>query len=207
MHQRFGLISISLLIFSAVLCVAISVDPKGFALKEWQPLIASLIALGSAAVVYNGATLAYPAAMAKVTLDEAIHETTNRRKRRGMLLRLRFSVHLLGQQARRSRALLVDPPETGSVVIAAEKLTGRFAELDDISEAWASLDDFPAEIARDLLNLKIQLDNIGLIATMTNVEIQSGEPLSRAVIRLREVFDKINEMCGRIHDYIREDQA
>ncbi len=120
-----------------------------------------------------------------------------------MLLRLRFSVHLLGLQARKSRALLVDPPDTGSVVITAEKLTSRFGEFD-ISEAWASLDDFPAGISRDLLNLKINLDNIGLMTTMKNVEIKSGEPLSRAVVRTREVFDATGEICDRIHEYIRK---
>jgi hypothetical protein len=69
MGKKYDLLAISLLIFSAVVVTAISVDPKGFALRDWQPLLAALLTLGGAGIVYRGATLAYRAAMSKVDLD------------------------------------------------------------------------------------------------------------------------------------------
>jgi hypothetical protein len=56
--RKYDTLAVSLLIFSAVLVSAISVDSKGFAVRDWQSLIASVIAFGGAAMVYRGANLA-----------------------------------------------------------------------------------------------------------------------------------------------------
>ena len=76
MNQRFDLIAISFLVFSAMIAVGLATDPKGFSLKEWQPLMASFVALGAA-------SLAYKAAMAKVDYDRAreLRELSRKRLR------------------------------------------------------------------------------------------------------------------------------
>jgi hypothetical protein len=49
--RKYDAIAISLLMFSVILVTAISIDPKGFSLKEWQPIMAAILALGGAIVI------------------------------------------------------------------------------------------------------------------------------------------------------------
>src|SRR6266436_9830515 len=66
-----------------------------FHLKDWQPLMAAVIALSCAAVVYRGATLAYTAAMAKVDFNREINQRSEKRKALGLCLRLEFAFNVL----------------------------------------------------------------------------------------------------------------
>jgi 4-hydroxybenzoate polyprenyltransferase len=86
--RKYDALAISLLIFSVVLVSAISVDPKGFALRDWQPLIAAFVALGAAALAYNGA-------MAKVQFDREGSLRTDNRKRLGLYLKVSYAAFLL----------------------------------------------------------------------------------------------------------------
>jgi hypothetical protein len=72
--RKYDLLAISLLVFSAIVVTAMSVDPNHFSIKDWQPLMAVFVALGAAGVAYQGVTLTYKAAIRKVDLDRSIHE-------------------------------------------------------------------------------------------------------------------------------------
>jgi hypothetical protein len=49
--RKYDLLAISLLIFSAILVTAMAIDPKGFSLQAWQPLMAGILALGGGAFI------------------------------------------------------------------------------------------------------------------------------------------------------------
>ena len=78
-------------------------------LKDWQPLMASIIA---PTIVLGAATLAYLAAMAKVNHDRQEAERQRNRERLGLFLRLRASLWRVMFEARKSILALDDaiPP-------------------------------------------------------------------------------------------------
>ena len=82
--RKYDLLAISLLVFSAIIVAAMSVDPNHFSIKDWQPLMAAFVALGAAGVAYQGVTLTYKAAIRKVDLDRSIYEQEVRRRQRGI---------------------------------------------------------------------------------------------------------------------------
>jgi hypothetical protein len=78
-------------------------------LKDWQPLMASIIA---PTIVLGAATLAYLAAMAKVNHDRQEAVRQRNRERLGLFLRLRASLWRVMFEARKSILALDDaiPP-------------------------------------------------------------------------------------------------
>jgi hypothetical protein len=50
--RKYDLLAISLLVFSAIVVTAMSVDPNHFSIKDWQPLMAAFVALGAAGVAH-----------------------------------------------------------------------------------------------------------------------------------------------------------
>lgn len=97
MDRRYDLLAIGLLFFSAILTVWLGIfgPANTTTLKEWQPLMASILAIGGALIVYRGAKLAYTAAMAKVGLDREVHAREPARLTLGVCLRLEFSLREL----------------------------------------------------------------------------------------------------------------
>jgi hypothetical protein len=96
MNQRYDLLAISLLLFTVVFAVWLTAGPMNFALKEWQPLIASFVALGAAA-------LAYKAAMAKVGYDRELASYALQRRPRAP----RANLNAQGPATRTSRVVLL----------------------------------------------------------------------------------------------------
>lgn len=206
MQQKFGLFSFSLLMFSIVLCVAISLDPKGFALKEWQTVMASLIAFAGATFVYRGATLAYHAAMAKVALDEKIHDAVVSRQRRGVYLRLHQICWALSQDANR-RATRLAVPEIGSKSVPAEVLALPPTSID-ISEAWAALDAFPHRVALPIANLKIYFSNVEnhlKAIAGAPIVLQAGKEKPTRAVRLEKQYNEIASACEVIRSFLEEE--
>src|SRR5690242_51387 len=93
MNQRFDLLAISLLMFCGVVTACLVTNPGTFSLKDWQPLIAALIALGAA-------SLAYQASMAKVNDDRTTRDRDIRRQRLGVYLRAEHMCNHLRNRAK-----------------------------------------------------------------------------------------------------------
>jgi len=210
MDRKNDLLAIALLMFSAILVAAMATDPKGFSLQAWQPLIAAVIALGGAGIVFRGATLAYSAAMAKVALDERIHETEVRRKRRGILLRLDYNLFLMWQDANRLKSELNQPSGIfGPAEKAVSKDTIKFT-LRELEEAWTNLDLFREPVARAIGQVKICLINFDhAMAHVTDADLQlkSGymPPPSAAMKDLREALEEIGKNAKFIRDNLDTD--
>jgi hypothetical protein len=188
--KRYDLLAISLLMFAAILVTAMATDPKGFSLRDWQPLMAAFVALGAA-------SLAYHAAMARLGHDRHLAAEEKRRKALGICLRLRFGV---GVQKRELEFLMdnmcpLDPVREKDV--AADAL--RVRRQPAIEEAWQNLDLFPAEFALTLNNIHIGMRNYELFKERhadKNWTLKPGEPLPTELKLAREVFSHWKESCA-----------
>jgi hypothetical protein len=168
MNQRYGLLGIGMLIASAVIVSTIAIDPKAFVLREWQALVAAIIALGSAGIVYRSA-------MAKVELDREIHQTEMRRRERGLFLRLRFTAYVMMSDAQ-DYAHAVSRDDTWK---KSNLLDWKFRTEPALEEAWTHLDAFPREIAYRLSDLKRDLFNFH--NAVTGIRIQNDETALRLI--------------------------
>jgi hypothetical protein len=106
--------------------------------KDFQPLMAAMIALAAG-------TLAYWGAMAKVNLDRAELDRRRISEQLGLLLRLRAAVERVSEEAGAKVKLLTFQPSSDatrtSITIIPEQL--RIAVPDELTEAWTRLDLFP----------------------------------------------------------------
>ena len=200
--QRYSLVAFSFLALTIVLVIAISLDPKGFVLKEWQPLIASLFALGGAAIVYRGATLAYRASMAKVALDERVHETNIRRVRRGIYLRLLSEVHTIRDEIVSLKRKLDIPTQTGQKIIRQPADLSP-SESTRLAEAWQNLDLFSSQQVRAISNARIDLNNVAaLLRSSAPIELKSGEPLPPRAKRLLESYESFLNVTEPLYNFL-----
>ena len=155
MVRRYDLLAICLLMFTAILTVAMAYDPKGFSIKEWQPLMAAILALGSAAVVFRGAKLAYSAAMEKVELDRIIHQKEVRRRQRGIFLRTALAAHIMHHEADRYCKLFDQPSSEQAEETTIDPAMAILRTVAIIDDAWSNLEIFSKSVADDLLRLKV----------------------------------------------------
>jgi hypothetical protein len=147
MIRKYDTIAICLLIFSVVLLCAISVDPKGFTLRDWQPLMAAILTLGGAGIVYRGAMLAYRAAMAKVDFDREVNARESRRLALGVCLRLDYALKVLVYEAENTRlSSVTTTPASGPKTIKLDEVV--FSRETETDEAWNNLDRFPRQLAQ-----------------------------------------------------------
>jgi hypothetical protein len=167
-----------------------------FHLKDWQPLMASVIALGGAAVVYRGAKLAYTAAMAKVDFDREIHQRSEKRKALGLCLRLDFALNVLRHQGEALR----DNIPAGSFNFTKDKKIDPTSfvvkEPDALTEAWHNLDIFPPSIAGRLSGIR------GILYDLTQAKDAFGDAvleldlkISPELMIVRENADTLSKVA------------
>ncbi|MGX9431597.1 MULTISPECIES: hypothetical protein [Bradyrhizobium] len=183
MKQRFDLFAICLLIFAAILVTAMATDPKGFSVRDWQPLMAAFVALAAA-------SLAYHAAMAKLDHDREVLAEERRRKALAVCLRLRFGAgaqkHDIDNLAFRIRPL---NHATFQRDIAADTLIVRSQPA--IEEAWENVDLFPADLALALHNMQLGRSNYELFKERYADQrwtLKPGEALPSELHRAHEAF-------------------
>src|ERR1700730_6992855 len=82
-----------------ILALVIVGSRDDFHLKDWQPIMAAMLALGGGIFAYRGALLAYEAAMTKVTLHAETIARNERRKALGVCLRLVYAVNVVRHEA------------------------------------------------------------------------------------------------------------
>ena len=116
-------------------------------LKEWQTLLAALIALGAA-------TIAYRAAMAKVTLDRELATEELLRQRTGMYLRLAFALHRMKVEAEKVETKLNNSAKLKRDPITITDITVP----KDIEETWKHLGLFPVPISSQLHKLRVSME-------------------------------------------------
>ena len=138
-------ILVAVAMFSAVVVSALAVDPKGFSLKDWQPLMASVIALFGASLVYRGAILAYRAAMSKVDFDHRARQEEIDRTKRGAFLRTQYAALVTRDEAK--ACLLSDTLIKGAFEKRFDPTSFRMRASEAIDQAWSNLEVFPIPIA------------------------------------------------------------
>src|SRR4029078_1025637 len=96
--------------------------------KDWQPIMAAVVALGAAGV-------AYTAAMAKVRFDERTATQNELRKILGIFLRFDFAVDVLRHESN-YMVKLTDPPVSPSEnnIVIVDVLAVN--ERPELEEAW-----------------------------------------------------------------------
>jgi hypothetical protein len=117
-----------MMLASAILSIVAVISPIPVSyeiLKDFQPLIAALVAL-------TAATLAYRGAMAKVGLDREANERDRYARRVGLYLRLRSQLKRLQSEAKRILRL--------SDVKGASEFPTSFSEVEN---AWLNLELLP----------------------------------------------------------------
>jgi hypothetical protein len=205
-----GLATVAVLMFVGMLAAAITVTgpiPVPYEVaKDFQPLIAALVAIISAGIVLYGATLAYRASMAKVALDREIHEKEVRRRQRGVLLRARFDAFAMSQSAieirKRTRGPMPYDLNVSEVI-----LLGR----SGIDDAWNKLEDFPGKISRAFSALKAEILNLEMTTSefegknIVTVAYNSKE--ARSVKDLVEHLTAIERHCDVIFRALEEEIA
>ena len=120
-----------------------------FHLKDWQPLMAAVVALA-------GGALAYGAAMAKVNLDAEQNRRAVLRKQISLFLKLQIAT--LGLRDA-SLLILLSAPARG------EDDEMKVSEIDieipsDLAEVWENLDVFPVPLIRELAIIRESLHHI-----------------------------------------------
>lgn len=208
MNQKYDLLAISLLVFSAIIVSAITMDPKGFSLSQWQPLMAAVLALGGAGIIYRGATLAYRASMAKIDLDREVHQREARRHARGIFLRVRFCAFIMRDDARYFAKLSTTPNDEKAYAFIPSQLTFRTA--DNIEEAWSNLDAFPSRIAHLLARIRIDLYNFrNAINKLGSGRLEFSKNMVRSddLDALLKSSTSIAEGCQEIYDALKQEIA
>lgn len=151
MRREYDLLAICMLMLTLTLVSAMATDPKGFSVQTWQPLMAALIALGGASIVYRGATLAYQAAMAKVGLDREEAERERHIERLGLFLRLTTSMYaVIGSTGTSVHQIEEKEGDTPSEELVLVPRQLKVFNPPELSDAWSKIHLFPGSIITDI---------------------------------------------------------
>jgi hypothetical protein len=124
-----------------------------FHLKDWQTVVAAIIAFGAG-------TLAYRGAMAKVNEDRDRERRELDRRKLGLYLRLRFGLERLSDHAAANELVIVPLEEddgTRRVNPMVEVKRLRLDNREELEEAWNNLDLLPSAVAAEIDWLRRQL--------------------------------------------------
>jgi hypothetical protein len=168
-----------------------------FHLKDWQPLMAAILAIGGASIVYRGARLAYIAAMAKVELDRELHALEAARLTLGVCLRLEFSLRELSYEVREE---LVKIPDWDTQRVATVSITAfNLTMQSKLDEAWAHLDRLPRVLSYRISEIRaVYSDYKNLVRINPNAVWTYGrftiEPPE--VVQLRRILKTLDAHCN-----------
>lgn len=129
---------------TATIIIAMAADPE-FKLKDWQPLMAAVIA-------FVGGVGAYKAATSKTDLEREVIASDLRKRKLATFLKVDAAIEELGARARMIDASFSFPPERGTRSYDADDVALKVpTELD---EAWSNIDIFPQSTIREIFSLK-----------------------------------------------------
>ncbi len=170
--------------------------------------MAAFVALGAAA-------LAYTAAMKKVRFDSLVAEQNEKRRKRGIFLRLDYTIKVLRHEADiLSRKFA--PPESG-----AEKSVGgsdfSFKQSEAaLKEAWDNLDCFSSDEARALSDIKGHFYNFAILAELGKgvIKIKKKEPGEELntpndefIAAVKGHLSDLNGSCDALRAYLKTSTA
>ncbi|MEH2596876.1 hypothetical protein V1278_003789 [Bradyrhizobium sp. AZCC 1577] len=201
MRREYDLLAICMLMLTLTLIGAMATDPKGFSVQSWQPLIAALIALGGASMVYRGATLAYRAAMAKVSLDREEAERERNIERLGLFLRLSTSLYsVIGSIS--GCVYLIDEKETEtpSEVLVLDPRQLKVYNPPELSDAWNKIHLLPDNIITDIAVLiemlaRLEEELIEHKDEKWTIEFSEASPNNRKTRRPPEYLRWYSQQC------------
>jgi hypothetical protein len=182
--RKYDLLAISLLMFSVILVTAMAIDPKGFSLQAWQPLMAAIIALGAGALAFRGA-------MAKVEFDRTVHEAQKRQRQKNLHTKLLYSALIFRADMRK----VVEKFKVQYLGSSALR-TAKDFEVDwpsEFDEVWNNIDILDETSAELLANLKYNYrpfrDAVSALDRNENWDIKWRIPteIEGAVKSLKEV--------------------
>jgi hypothetical protein len=204
--RKYDLLAISALMLSAILTAWAGVfgPSNTTTLKEWQPLMASILAIGGALIVYRGAKLAYTAAMAKIELDRELHEREAKRVTLGICLRLEHSLREFLLETREQSLSLPAFDSNREVVVRVSDF--NLAVQSKLDEAWANLDRFPRSLSRAISELRgsyFDYKNMITINQMAEWSYGHLEKEPPETVRIREILTAIDANCVTALDEVR----
>jgi hypothetical protein len=192
-----GLPTISALLLTATIVAIVSIAgaPKipYDILRDFQPTMAALVALGAA-------TLAYFAAMAKVTLDRKIAARQRAKERIGLYLRLISQLRRLQQDSYfigdylGERVMRANKDNTSRVEWSPEILA-LSDDFDEVEKAWQNIELLPAEVFDDLDYLRQVLATIKAVGKH-NETISEVEYIEARTYVLK--CNRLSERCSPI---------
>lgn len=201
MKRELELAAVSFLILTAVLAAWLSISgPPN--LKEWQTLIASVIAL-------VGGTLAYRGAMAKVGLDRELHDRQVSRETTAVMLRLAFATEMFEREVETAVGWMTPLGLFQDIHVKAKDL--KIEAPPEFAEAWASLELLPRHAMLALLTIRYELRVIDLAyRELAGHEVyqfnRSNEAIiARDVVAFRNRCTTLVPACGALRQRLYED--
>jgi hypothetical protein len=205
-----GLPTISALMLTATIVAIVSITgaPKipYDILRDFQPTMAALVALGAA-------TLAYFAAMAKVTLDRETAARQRAKERIGLYLRLISQLRRLQQDAHfigdhLGEHVMRAKKDNTSRVEWIPEIHALSDDFEEVEKAWQNIELLPAAVFDDLDYLRQVLDTIKAVGKH-HQQMHIGEveyieartyvlKCNRLVERCSPIIDAIEEALKRI---------
>jgi hypothetical protein len=125
-------------------------------LKEWQTLMASVVALIAAGIAYRGAT-------AKVRYDREIAERDEMRRKLALYLKLELALKQLSETARSLSTRFAFASAVKSHVFSARDFA--IDEPPELEQAWEYLDVFPRHLIAEIRNVRDGLRRLAAIKT------------------------------------------
>ncbi|EJN10642.1 hypothetical protein PMI42_06050 [Bradyrhizobium sp. YR681] len=140
-------------------------------LRDFQPTLAAIIALGAAA-------LAYYAATQKIRHDKKVADRELALRRLGVYMRTQSDAELvemiartLKPQAKTLHAYLLRPDQRSADDPTIESTLKKWRLTSDMNETWQNLHLFPAPIARRVNGLRRSLMNFVFESDSTNYRL------------------------------------
>lgn len=177
-----------------ILTIVIAGTEPGFKLKDWQPLMAAIIALGAG-------TLAYLGAMAKVDFDREKEQRDTERKKLGLYLRLRHAAENLHREADNVVQRLGFNMNRYVHKVSTPQI--QMTERAELDEAWNNLEMFPATLSFELDLIRSELPRaLKRLKSIPETDIMefsiSGVSNSHPLGEYLKIAEKIEKAADRI---------
>jgi hypothetical protein len=135
-----------------ILALIIAGSQDGFRLKEWQPLMAAIIALAGGALAYRGA-------MAKVNLDRETTERERMSQKLSLFLRLRHAVYKLKVDTSHSEEIVRFWLSTAGEWVKWEPIIA-VDNVEELDDAWTNLELLPVSAITHIPALRSTLQRM-----------------------------------------------
>lgn len=119
-----------------IVTIVFAAREPDFKLKDWQPLMAAIIALGAAA-------LAYRAAIAKVDFDRETAERDRISRKLGVFSRLLLALKVLDIEAKHAARTIDEFILSDSSDKKITHFELQLTEIIELTETWEKIDMFP----------------------------------------------------------------